>query len=236
MRERLIDTALLAALVLVALVIIWTLFGSSFRRSSLPTSLPQSSAQRTLPSSTDAAPLNSNLSSTQEVSTPLAEQAEDGVVLLGPDSNSASDSSTAASSLEADASSSEAEASSTAGSAETAAADVAVATETADVVSVPEGAFTLERIGFSYVTGGAGACGMTLEPWTHVAVSRDILSQYPCGTAITIQLEEEVAGRTSFSAIVGDTMGASQSRTVNIYVGQDEPALDYGVREGNLVP
>jgi hypothetical protein len=98
---------------------------------------------------------------------------------------------------------------------------------------LPEGTIDLERVGFSYVTGGVGSCNIVLEPWQHVAVSLDLREKYPCGSEITITLDEEVAGRTSFKAIVGDSLRNAE-RTVNVYVGQDEPALEYGIRDGSL--
>jgi hypothetical protein len=100
---------------------------------------------------------------------------------------------------------------------------------------LPEGAIDLERVGFSYVTGGVGACNIVLEPWQHVAVSLDLREQYPCGTEITITLDEEVGGRTTFNATVADGIRNAE-RTVNVYVGTDEPALEYGVRDGTLNP
>lgn len=108
--------------------------------------------------------------------------------------------------------------------------------EPEEVVPVSEGNLVLERIGFSFVTGGAGACSIVLEPWRHVAVSRDILATYPCGTELSITLAEPIGGRQSFRAIVADTMNPVHEKTVNIYVGQEEPALSYGVREGRLEP
>jgi hypothetical protein len=98
---------------------------------------------------------------------------------------------------------------------------------------LPEGTIDLERVGFSYVTGGVGSCNIVLEPWQHVAVSLDLREKYPCGSEITITLDEEVAGRTSFKAIVGDSIRNAE-RTVNVYVGQDEPALEYGIKDGSL--
>jgi 3D (Asp-Asp-Asp) domain-containing protein len=108
--------------------------------------------------------------------------------------------------------------------------------EETPVTPLPDGALELNRIGFSFVTGGPGACGVVLESWKHVAVSRDILSKYPCGSAITIQLDKPVAGRDSFTAIVGDTMNPVHDLTVNVYVATDEPALQYGVQDGALIP
>jgi hypothetical protein len=101
---------------------------------------------------------------------------------------------------------------------------------------VPPGAVRLERVGFSFVTGGAGACGIVLEPWRHVAVSRELLAAYGCGAEVAITLDDEKNGRRQVDAIVADTMNPSFSRTVNIYVGEDEPALQYGVTSGVLRP
>ncbi len=109
-------------------------------------------------------------------------------------------------------------------------------TQTPVAEPLPEGAIDLQSIGFSYVTGGAGACGVTLEAWKHVAVSRDILKKYPCGTKLTISIDKSINGHKSFIAIVGDTMNKKHSRTVNIYVAKSEPALEYGRQTGNLIP
>lgn len=106
----------------------------------------------------------------------------------------------------------------------------------AEAEPVPPGPVLLERVGFSFVTGGAGACGVVLEPWRHVAVSRELLAAYGCGADITIVLDEAKDGRREFDAVIGDTMNPSFSRTVNVYVGEDEPALEYGVTSGTLRP
>ncbi len=100
----------------------------------------------------------------------------------------------------------------------------------------PAGGVRLERIGFAYATGSEGACGVPLTAWGHVALSRDLLDDFPCGTAVTLTLDDEIAGRQSVTAQVGDTMGAGVTGTVNIFVGQDEPALEYGVTGGTLSP
>lgn len=97
-------------------------------------------------------------------------------------------------------------------------------------------AVPIRRIGFAYATGTAGACGVPLTAWSYVAVSRDLLETYPCGTAITLTLSDEVAGRTEVVAQVGDTMGADITDTVNVFVGEGEPALEYGVTSGTLSP
>lgn len=108
--------------------------------------------------------------------------------------------------------------------------------EAAEPAPVPQGTVRLERIGFSFVTGGAGACGIVLEPWRHVAVSRELLAAYGCGAEVEITLDDEKAGRTRFQGVVADTMNPSFSRTINIYVGEDEPALQYGVTAGTVRP
>ncbi len=100
----------------------------------------------------------------------------------------------------------------------------------------PAGGVRLERIGFAYATGSEGACGVPLTAWGHVALSRDLLDDFPCGTAVTLTLDDEIAGRQSITAQVGDTMGAEVTGTVNLFVGQDEPALEYGVTGGTLSP
>lgn len=96
------------------------------------------------------------------------------------------------------------------------------------------GEVELESVGFSFVTGGAGACGVVLEPWQHVAVSRDILADLGCGATVQVTLDDETGGRTSFQAVIGDTMNPSHSMTVNVYVGEDEPALEYGRTSGTM--
>ena len=84
----------------------------------------------------------------------------------------------------------------------------------------------LERIGFSFVTGGSGACGVVLEPWRHVAVSRELLESLGCGTEISIGFDSPRGGQEKITAVVGDTMNPSHYRTVNVFVGQEEPALE----------
>ncbi len=98
------------------------------------------------------------------------------------------------------------------------------------------GPVRLARVGFSFATGGSGACGIELEAWRHVAVSRELLAAYGCGAEVALTFDEPVAERTSVTLIVGDTMNESWSRTVNVYVAQDEPALSYGLATGTLTP
>ena len=107
----------------------------------------------------------------------------------------------------------------------------------AEVGPPAEGATVdLGRVGYTYVTGGAGACGVTLEAWRHVAVSRELLDAYGCGAELVLTLDAPVAGRERVEVVVGDTMNPSWSRTVNVYVAQDEPALEYGLGTGRLAP
>ena len=91
---------------------------------------------------------------------------------------------------------------------------------------------TLSRIGFNFATGQEGACGVPLEPWQHVAVSRDLLAEYGCGAQVTVTLPEPINGREEVTATIADTMGPDAQRTVNVYVAPDEPAFDYGLLEG----
>lgn len=114
--------------------------------------------------------------------------------------------------------------------------EVPAATPDEAVEELAPEAVPIARIGFAYATGTAGACGVPLTAWDYVAVSRDLLETYPCGTAVTLSLEDEVAGRTEVVAQVGDTMGSEITGTVNIFVGEDEPALEYGVTSGTLSP
>jgi hypothetical protein len=99
---------------------------------------------------------------------------------------------------------------------------------------LPAGTLELERIGYSFVTGGPGACGVVLEAWTHVAVSRDLLETYGCGAEVTVTLDDPAGGRTEVVGVIGDTMNPSFARTVNVYVGEDEPAFDYGLTAGTF--
>ena len=119
---------------------------------------------------------------------------------------------------------------------QTADPELAEQPQVAEPEPVPPGAVQIERIGFSFVTGGAGACGIVLEPWRHIAVSRELLAAYGCGAEVTLNLEDEKGGREQVEAVIADTMNPSFSRTVNIYVGEDEPAFQYGVTTGVLRP
>jgi hypothetical protein len=101
---------------------------------------------------------------------------------------------------------------------------------------VPAGTVDIERIGFSFVTGGPGACGVVLEAWTHVAVSRELLAAYGCGARVRVTLSDAAGERSEFEGVVGDTMNPVFARTLNVYVGEDEPALEYGLTTGTITP
>lgn len=231
MKGRTVDLALIVGLVLVAGAIVWTLF-SLGRSPRAPR--PDGGASVTLPSAGgdgggDAGP---------------------GIVPVSPSGDApSSDGGDAATPADGDG----AGAASVAGGgdpvadgagADGAAGAVPVAGDRPDpevsaasAPPVPEsGPVELGRIGFSYVTGGAGACGIVLEPWTHVAVSRELLSAYGCGAEVTVTLDDPTAGRTSAEMIVADTMNEAFSRTANLYVGEDEPALSYGLTSGTIEP
>jgi hypothetical protein len=213
MRHRVIDIALIAGLVAVAGAIMWTLFtlGSTPRA---PASQPAVSAPSVVP-----AP--------QVI--PVAPQGADAAGQAGDDAP-------------ADPPTGGAPAAGTPAVGAPAAgtpadgAEPPAAAPTPPPAEVPPGSVALERVGFSFVTGGPGACGVVLEPWTHVAVSRDFLAAYGCGARVRVTLDDPAGGRSSFEGVVGDTMNPVFARTVNVYVGTDEPALDYGVTTGSITP
>ncbi len=222
MKDRLIDTSLLVVLIAVALVIVWTLFqpfGFLFSRNAqVNPTVPEQTQEQRLDASNESgiAPVIPSSLPSSSANDEVAQE-EAAITAVIPNQNPSQDT--------------------IAGDSET----TLTAPETVDSIETPvevlaEGNIDLERIGFSFVTGGAGACGIVLEPWRHVAVSRDILALYPCGTRISIRMDDMVAERQYFTVIVADSMNPSNSKTVNIYVGQDEPALQYGVQAGQLIP
>ena len=255
MRDRIIDFVLLGALIVIAGIIVWTLFGNLFRRDVQPLRTPPPIERDVLnPTDDTLVPVPVEAGDATDAQADIQpvelDGAEDTADVVSSDEIVTEDNSVEPVDLDqaADingvdgvvADNDLAEATEDA-SQDAAQEDTEVAAETAPENAappepIPAGAFELERVGFSFVTGGAGACGVILEPWTHVAVSRDILEEYPCGSTFTVNLAETVGGRDSFVATVGDTMNPANSRTVNIYVSEDEPALEYGVREGRLEP
>jgi hypothetical protein len=215
MKGRLVDTLLIITLVLVAFGITYTLLTLNRSQTRSPSERPvRNESPAVMPIIPEGLAGN-----TAGSITPLVPGAADPLDPAGPASPPAVD---PALPVIADA--------------EAAAEPAATAEPAAPAPprTLAAGEIPLERVGFSWVTGGAGACGVILEPWKHVAVSRELLADLGCGAAITLHLDEPVAGRSSVDAVIGDTMNPTHSFTVNIYVDEDEPALQYGVAAGSL--
>jgi len=199
MRSRLVDLALILALVAVGAAILWTLF-------NLGANQPPVARSTVTDESTGAAPVPPAASAvtTAPRSDPPAEEADEPEQAAEP-----------------------------AATGEPVASEPPSPPEAAPRV-LPAGVLALERVGFSYVTGGPGACGVVLEAWTHVAVSRDLLEAYGCGAQVRVTIDEPAGGRSELEGIIGDTMNPSFSRTVNVYVGTDENAFSYGLTTGTF--
>jgi hypothetical protein len=248
MRGRAIDLALILGLIVIGGAIVWTLFslGGSSRPAPPPGDTPSVDGPET-PGDAGVVPVAPGGEGADEGGTATDTGANGGgAVPLPPggdgadaddggdvadDANGAPDDADAAASGDAD------------GAAPGGADDDAPSdgpdpeVPAAEAPPVPEqGPVELGRVGFSFVTGGAGACGIVLEPWTHVAVSRELLAAYGCGAEVTLTLSDPKDGRSRVEAVVADTMNPSFSRTVNVYVGQDEPALGYGLTTGTIAP
>jgi hypothetical protein len=210
MRSRLLDVVLIAGLVVVAGGIMWTLFnlGSTSRPSATPA--PTQPAAATRPTGPTVTPVSPNT---------VAAPASPNAVATPP-----TDEPTATPPATADA-----------GAAAPSTAAAPPATPATPRV-VPPGTVALERVGFSFATGGTGACGVVLEPWRHVAVSRDLLAAYGCGAEVIVTLDEPAGGRSEVAAVIGDTMNPSFDMTVNVYVREDEPAFQYGLTTGTFTP
>jgi hypothetical protein len=206
MRHRVIDIALIVGLVAVAGAIMWTLF-----------TLGSSPRPPTSPPTVTAPP----------------ETSPTTVVPVAPDGAPGGDRVPGEGAPAPDAAAGAGAGSPPPGAAAT---PTPVPAPTPPPAEVPPGSVALERVGFSFVTGGPGACGVTLEAWNHVAVSRDFLAAYGCGARVRVTLDDPAGGRSSFEGVVGDTMNPSFSRTVNVYVGADEPAFAYGVTTGTITP
>jgi hypothetical protein len=225
MRSRIIDLALLIGLVVVSGGILWTLFtlGREPRVASTP-------AQ---PAPAAAAPATSGANAAANgAATSGAGAGARGVVAIDPDAPDAAPDATAASGAPVGDGAPAADAP----IADRAASGGLAAPAASPPRVLPAGTIELERVGYSFVTGGPGACGVVLEAWTHVAVSRDLLETYGCGAAVTVTLDDPVDGRTEVLGVIGDTMNPSFSRTVNVYVGEDEPAFEYGTTAGTFSP
>jgi hypothetical protein len=221
MRSRIVDLALLVGLVAVSGGILWTLFtlGAEPRPA---TATPTPPAVAAAPPATD--PPGG------------ASAGARGVVAIAPDTlpdaNAATDAADAP--VPSDAAAGVADAGAAADAA-TPDDDVPPPAPVPPVVRA-DGTIELERIGFSYVTGGAGACGVVLEAWVHVAVSRDLLAAYGCGAEVTVALDDAAGDRSQVVGVIGDTMNPSFARTVNVYVGEDEDAFAYGLTTGSFAP
>lgn len=267
MKNRTIDLALIAGLVLVAGAIVWTLFSlGGTAPGALPNAGPAASdgagdpaaggaggpdGRGVVPVDPDGGAAGGGVAGgvdagggdagggDADIQEPLDDAAPNrGVAPLAP-GETVTDSDDTSSELAAEAPNGAGEGSDAAASSGDASPSEGPDTQlsAAQAPPVPEsGPVDLSRIGFSFVTGGAGACGIVLEPWTHVAVSRELLEAYGCGAEVTVTLDDPTDGRTQVEATVADTMNPSFSRTVNLYVGQDEPALAYGLTTGTIAP
>jgi hypothetical protein len=227
MRSRLLDVVLIVGLVAVAGGIMWTLFnlGSGPRTDAPSPSSPSAvSPARSAPTGSQVTPVDpagaQALPGDPAGSTAAAvDPAGSTAAAVDPDAAPpppGADGGTAPDGADAN--------------------PPAVAAPPPEPRVVPEGSVALERVGFSYVTGGPGACGVVLEAWVHVAVSRDLLATYGCGTEVLVTLDDPAGGRSEVAGVIGDTMNPSFERTVNVYVGEDEDAFAYGLTTGVFAP
>ncbi len=213
MKGRVLDILLVVTLVLVAFGITYTLLTLNRGQNRPPPDDAPASATGTLPGTAAPPVIGGDGPVVPDGLGGQPPGGSDGLPVIGPDTDDA-----------------------TATDAETDDADEA---DEADQAPPPPrvlavGELELNRVGFSHVTGGAGACGVVLEPWEHVAVSRELLADLGCGARVTVTLDEPVDGRTTVTGTIGDTMNPSHEMTVNIYVGEDEPALQYGIMGGSF--
>jgi len=217
MRSRLLDVVLIVGLVAVAGGIMWTLFnlGSDPRTDAPSPPTPSTvSPAPAAPSGSQVTPVDPAGSVALPVD-PAGSQAGPGEPAAASPPPAA-DAGTAPDAADANA--------------------PAVATPPPEPRVVPQGSVALERVGYSYVTGGPGACGVVLEAWVHVAVSRDLLATYGCGAEVLVTLDDPAGGRSEVAGVIGDTMNPSFERTVNVYVGEDEDAFAYGLTTGVFTP
>lgn len=242
MRHRLVDVALIVGLVAVAGGIMWTLFnlgGTPRPAPTTPAATPTAPATPPSlpvpPSAAGVVPVDPNAAGAASPDAAAAAGAPAGDGLVAPIAPGTS----------APLSPPGTDGAQTAGAESTPAAaapgdplpaEAGRTVAAADAAPVPSGTVALERVGFSFVTGGAGACGIVLEPWQHVAVSRELLEAYGCGAQVSVTLDQPAGGRSSFVGIVADTMNPQFSRTANVYVGTDEDAFAYGLMTGSITP
>ena len=249
MKERFVDFALLIALGIIGLAIVFTLvnLGRDRTPSGATAPAPTQTAQTDVPTepagaaSPEGAPSETGLEAVTpaEAAEPNAEPADDAtetepaevatpvevIPALVDAAEGNADTGTADGLIEADAAT---------GGVSGGEDEITTASTTASS-PLPTGTEALSRIGFNFATGQEGACSIPLEPWQHVAVSRDLLAEYGCGAQVTVTLPEPINGREEVTAVIADTMGPDAQRTVNIYVASDEPAFDYGLLEGGSV-
>lgn len=208
MRSRLLDVVLIVGLVVVAGGIMWTLF--NLGSTSQPTTTPVTPAAPTAGPTGATGPTVTPVSPNTVVTRPAEAETDDEPASPGtpvaPPPAGADD------------------------------AEAAPAAAPPAPRAVPPGTVALERVGFSFATGGTGACGVPLEPWRHVAVSRDLLAAYGCGAEVTVTLDEPAGDRSELVGVIGDTMNPSFELTVNVYVAEDEPAFQYGLTTGTFTP
>lgn len=103
------------------------------------------------------------------------------------------------------------------------------------------GAVRIDRVSFYQAVPeqtdsdpNTAACGGNLGPWIQIAVSRDLLPLFPCGSLVRLQLDRPVAGIQWLDAVVYDTMNPRFRNTVDILVDVREPANRYGITSGTL--
>ena len=207
MRSRLLDLALIVGLVVVAGGIMWTLFNLGSTPRATDSPATTPRAATPTPSAPPTTPLSPDAASASPTTTTPGTTAA-GDADAPPPTDASAD-------------------------------PAATPTPAADPPPprvVPPGTIALDRVGFSFVTGGPGACGVVLEAWVHVAVSRDLLASYGCGAEVLVTLDDPAGDRSEVLGVIGDTMNPSFELTVNVYVGEDEPAFEYGLTTGTFAP
>lgn len=76
------------------------------------------------------------------------------------------------------------------------------------------------------------ACGATMAPWEQIAIHRNLRGQYPCGT-IVVGYNPLVGFKM---LVVNDITAAHISpNRWDVLVGNDEPALEYGLTQGWVI-
>ena len=240
MKERFVDFALLIALGVIGLAIVFTLINLGRDRTPGGATAPTQTAQTDISPTEPAGVAASQVASSEGVASEQASSAETGAeaatpVEVIPALVDAAEGNAADSVVVSGVADGAVEAGAATGGVSGEEDATATASTTASTTAsspLPTGTEALSRIGFNFATGQEGACSIPLEPWQHVAVSRDLLAEYGCGAQVTVTLPEPINGREEVTAVIADTMGPDAQQTVNIYVAPDEPAFDYGLLEG----